>query len=70
MITRFHSLLQKKVEAAIEERTIQVYTGVCLDYAGYREQVGYIQGLTDSLKLGDEVEQDMGNERSDSAPGN
>jgi hypothetical protein len=70
MATRFHGLLQKKVEEAIQARTASVIAGQCIDYSIYKENVGYINGLIDSLKLCDEVEQDMGNERSGSAPGN
>ena len=70
MTTRFHSLLEKKVEEAIQSRSAGVVAGQCVDYPSYRENVGYINGLMDSLKLCDEVEQDLGNERSDAIQGN
>ena len=67
MATRFHLLLEKKIDEAIQNRTVSLASGAAADYPHYKENVGYINGLRDALNLCDEVEQDMGNERSGSA---
>ena len=69
MTSRFHALLEKKIEEAVQTRSTSVCSGAAKDYAHYMENVGYINGLLDSLKLCDDVEQDLGNERSGSPPG-
>ena len=69
-MTRFHSFLQKKIEERIAHNSAQMLAGVAKDYSQYQFLVGYMQALTDTLSLCDEVEQDMGNERSGSTPGN
>lgn len=68
MTTRFHSLLEQKIEETIRTRTDSLAGGAAVDYAQYMKTVGYINGLQDALKLCDDVEQDMGNERSSSSP--
>jgi hypothetical protein len=65
MTTRFHALLEKKIEEEIENRAASLASGAAADYPHYRESVGYINGLRDSIKLCDDVEQDLGNERGD-----
>lgn len=67
MTTRFHSLLEKKIEETLQSRMASLASGAAADYPLYKENVGYMNGLRDALKLCDEVEQDMGNERSGSA---
>ena len=70
MTTRFHSLLEKKIEEAVQARSASLCSGAAKDYPHYMDSVGYINGLLDSLKLCDDVEQDLGNERSGSPPSN
>ena len=65
MTTRFHSLLEKKIEETTQFRTASLASGAAADYPHYMREVGYISGLLDALKLCDEIEQDLGNERSD-----
>lgn len=64
MATRFHSLLEVKIQEAMQEMSASVCRGQATDYARYKESCGYIHGLETALRLCDEVEQDMGNERS------
>ena len=54
--TRFHGLLEEKVRKRIDDISVEIVGGRCADYANYLRQVGYISGLTDALKLADEVE--------------
>ena len=68
MTTRFHSLLEKKIEEAVRIRSASLCSGAAKDYSHYMDNVGYLNGLQDALKLCDEVEQDLGNERSGSPP--
>ena len=62
--TRFHALLEAKINEAVENRSISLVSGAATDYAHYRENVGYILGLRDALKIGDDIEAE-----SDNAPG-
>lgn len=57
--TRFHALLEQKIAEAIENRSISVASGVCTEYANYRENVGYIKGLQAALALCDEIESEL-----------
>ena len=70
MTTRFHSLLEKKILEAIRIRSESLCAGAAKDYPHYMDNVGYINGLQTSLQLCDEVEQDLGDERSGSPPSN
>ena len=54
--TRFAALLKRKIEDAANERIGQVANGTCSDYPQYKENVGYIRGLLDAIKLADDVE--------------
>ena len=69
MTSRFHSLLEKKIEEEIRIRSASLCAGAAKDYPHYMDNVGYINGLQDALKLCDDIEQDLGNERSGSPPG-
>ena len=69
MTTRFHALLEKKIGEEMQNRAASLASGAASDYPNYRESVGYINGLNDALKLCDDIEQDLGNERSGSTPG-
>jgi hypothetical protein len=57
--TRFNSVLQDRILAAINEVSASLSSGVANDYPHYRDIVGYIRGLSDALKLCDEVEEDF-----------
>jgi len=57
--TRFHKLLEDRVAAVIADYSISIIGGQAPDYAGYRESCGYIRGLTDALKLCDDIEVDF-----------
>lgn len=54
--TRFQLALESRVKEAVENRSISIANGDVTDYAHYREQVGYIRGLQDALKIGEEIE--------------
>jgi hypothetical protein len=54
--TRFHAQLEASIKEAVENRTVSIATGGATDYAHYRENVGYIHGLQDALKLCDDIE--------------
>lgn len=57
--TRFHSLLEHKINERVESRIESTISGAAEDYARYREQVGYISGLKDALRLAEDVEREM-----------
>lgn len=54
--TRFHSQLERKINEAVENRSRSIASGAASDYAHYKENVGYILGLQEALKLCDEIE--------------
>lgn len=56
--TRFHTLLEVRVQEQINQRSIQIMTGGASDYPAYREAVGYILGLNDALRLCEEIEKE------------
>ena len=56
--TRFHALLEERVTKAVESRAQSLASGSAADYAEYRFSVGYVQGLSDALKLCDEIEKE------------
>ena len=68
MATQFHSRLQQKIEEQIQAVAASLAAGEAVDYFHYKDFTGYVRGLRDSLKFCDDVEQDMGNERSGSTP--
>ncbi len=57
--TRFHSLLEERVKARIEEYSISFIGGQAEDYARYREGCGYIRGLVDALELCADIDRDL-----------
>jgi hypothetical protein len=57
--TRLHRLLEERVAAVVAEYSISLIGGQAVDFAGYRESCGYIRGLTDALKLCDDIEGDL-----------
>lgn len=56
-VTRFHVLLAEKVEVEVEKTAQELASGAPVDYAKYRELVGYIRGMRACLALCDEIEQ-------------
>ena len=56
--TNFHAVLEKRVLETIQSRIDSLANGVAVDYAHYRSNVGYIEGLRDALKIADEIEGD------------
>ena len=54
--TQFQRVLESRIHEAVESRRNSIASGVCSDYPHYREQVGYILGLTDALKICEEIE--------------
>lgn len=63
--SHFRRMLTAKVMEVLEARVEQVTKGVPVDYAGYREEVGYIKGLRDALVLAEDLEREP-DERSNS----
>jgi hypothetical protein len=57
--TRFHLLLEERVKEAVEANCIALVGGQPKDFPTYREQVGYIRGLSDALTLCEQVEEDL-----------
>jgi len=57
--TRFHKLLEDRVAGVIADYSVSIIGGQAEDYARYRESCGYIRGLTDALKLCDDIEGDL-----------
>lgn len=57
--TRFHSLLEGKINLEVEKRASSLLNGEATDYARYIGSVEYIRGLRDSLKLCEEIEREM-----------
>lgn len=57
--SRFHTHLRVKIEAVIAEHMGSLCSGQVPDYAAYRDNVGYIRGLNDALRLCEDIERDM-----------
>lgn len=55
-----------KLAEVLDTRTDELSLGQCKDYSSYREEVGYLRGLRDAIKIIDELEREP-DERSDSA---
>ena len=45
----FHKKLRRKIDDRVKERHILLAEGFAKNYETYREEVGYIRGLTDAL---------------------
>lgn len=54
----FHRMLRVKLAEVLEARASELTSGLCKDYAAYREEVGYIRGLKDALVYSEEVERE------------
>jgi hypothetical protein len=57
--THFHRVLRARVAEVLEARARDVAAGVCKGYEHYKEEVGYMRGLHDALKIADDIEKDM-----------
>jgi len=56
--SRFHTLLKKKIENAMQTRVGALVTGVPEDYAAYKFEVGYMTALNDVLELCQETDRE------------
>lgn len=59
MKTRFHALLDYKIQEAIKQQESEVCGGMCQSFDAYQAQIGYIRGLRDALRLAEEVETEI-----------
>lgn len=57
--SRFHTMLEAKILAAMNDRKESIASGGAADYSTYMESVGYILGLKDALVLCSEVEREL-----------
>lgn len=57
--TRFHAILEDKIKEAVENRRNSLASGACVDYAHYRENVGFITGLQEVLNICDDIEKEF-----------
>ena len=53
--THFHAKLEARINEAVENRAKSIASGAATDYAHYKENVGYILGLQDALKICDDI---------------
>lgn len=58
MKTRFHALLEQKINEEIGAKVASVANGSAADYAEYKFWVGYVRGLNAALNLCDEIERE------------
>lgn len=59
MKSRFQQLLRAKIDKAMSDRAAVLLAGLAKDYAGYKHDIGFLQGLGESIKLMEEVESDI-----------
>lgn len=59
--TRFHSLLKAKINERINELSTELSAGMAKDYANYQGYVRHIQGLSECLRLCEDVEAEFDN---------
>ena len=57
--SRFHNLLKERIQEVIADLSHSIISGQAVDYPSYRENVGYIRGLNDALRLCDDIEGDL-----------
>lgn len=55
--TRFHSILEERIQEQLNKRAEELSKGVDVEH--YREQVGYCNGLRDALVIADDVEKEF-----------
>ena len=53
--TRFHAQLEARINEVVENRSKSIASGAATDYPHYKENVGYILGLQDALKICDDI---------------
>jgi len=58
MASHFGRLLKAKIEHAINERATSIASGACTDYAHYRENVGYVEGLMAAVNIANDLERE------------
>jgi len=56
--TRFHALLEERINKAVDDECKSLADGTAQDYAQYRFGVGHIHGLRDALSLCEQIEKD------------
>jgi hypothetical protein len=57
--TRFHALLDSKLQEVLDDRSREIAAGSARDYSQYQFMVGYLAGMRDSLKYAAEIEEDF-----------
>jgi hypothetical protein len=57
--TRFHSLLEAKIQETISIEATSIIGGEALDFAGYKWMAGYIRGLNDAIRICEDIERDL-----------
>lgn len=58
-VSRFHRLLEDRVREVVERESASLSSGQAPDYPSYKEMVGYIRGLSDALRLCEDIEKDL-----------
>jgi hypothetical protein len=59
IIDPFFRSLAKVVHEKLEHRITELLHGGALDFAGYKEQIGYIRALQEVLQWGEDLERDQ-----------
>ena len=62
--------LEQRVVAAIEAATDSVVNGQAPSFDAYREICGYMRGLSEAIKILDDIEAELLNERDRPSTGN
>ena len=57
--TRFHQLLEARINEVIRNQTELLSDGSAHSYDEYKTSIGYIQGLRNALTLCDEIEKEL-----------
>jgi hypothetical protein len=57
--TRFHVLLEAKIQEVIVNRSEELTNGHFKNYEEYKYGVGYLMGLRDALKICELVNEDL-----------
>lgn len=57
--SRLYSLLGVAIRDTLAKQHEYLSSGQLPDYPSYKDMTGYIRGLSDALKLCDEIEEDM-----------
>ena len=56
--TRFHSLLEERLRKLVDDRAASLVRGAAADFAQYQYNVGWVQGVEDSLKICEDIERE------------